>query len=162
VEIVERITDLACPLEWTKVCPEPELVLCLNFAWYAIAYELEVDQEVRGLISYDDFSPSSYLLETLDAGEIKSALIDVRRWQGKAQTAYESIYRGLYRQRALRRDEYDKHYPRTALAPEEVVAESRKRGEALAERKAAGLPAVKLYRAHLHGKEYRLVIKRTE
>lgn len=127
----DLITDLTCPLEWTKVCPEPELVLWLNFAWYAIAYELEVDQEVRGLISHDDFSPSSYLLETLDAGEIKSALINVRRWRGEAQTAYESIYRGLYRQRALRRDEYDKHYPRTALTPEEVVAESRKRGEAV-------------------------------
>jgi Protein of unknown function (DUF2971) len=32
----------------------------------------------------------------------------------------------------------------------------------LAERRTAGLPPVKLYRAHLHGKEYRLVIRRAE
>jgi hypothetical protein len=131
VERDDLIKDLACPLEWSKVCPEPELALWLNFAWYAIAYELEVDQEVRGLISYDDFSPSAYELKTLDAGEVKSALINARSWQGKAQKAYEKIYRGLHRQRALRRDEFDKHYPRTALTPEEVVAESRKRGEAV-------------------------------
>lgn len=134
MQIVERdelIEDLACPLEWAKVCNEPELVLWLNFAWYAIACVHEVDQEVRGLISYDSFSPSFDPLETFDAPEIRSALINVRSWLGGARQAYEAIYRGLYRQRALRRDELDKHYPRTALAPEEVVAESRKRGEAV-------------------------------
>jgi hypothetical protein len=32
----------------------------------------------------------------------------------------------------------------------------------LAERQAAGYPPVKLYRAHLHGREYRLVIRRAQ
>jgi hypothetical protein len=35
-------------------------------------------------------------------------------------------------------------------------------GGLLAERKAAGYPPVKLYTAHLHGKEYRLVVRRAE
>lgn len=131
MERSDLINLLNCPLEWAQVCKEPELVLWLNFAWYAIAYELEVDQEVRGLMSYDDFTPLSLELETHDAGEIKSALVNVRTWHGAAQKAYEKVYRGLYRQRALRRDELDKHYAQRALTPTEVVAESKKRGEAV-------------------------------
>jgi hypothetical protein len=92
---------------------------------------LEVDREVRGLISYDDFTPSSFELGTLDAGEIKSALTNVRSWYQAAQKAYERVYRGLYRQRALRRDEMDKHYAQRALTHVEVVKESKKRGVAV-------------------------------
>jgi hypothetical protein len=127
----DLIKDLACPIEWVKVCEEQELVLWLNFAWYAIACDLEVDREVRGLISYDGFAPSAFELESLDAGEIESTKTNVATWRQMATERYEKVYGRLYRQRALRRDEMAKHYAHRSLMSADVIADSKKRGDAV-------------------------------
>lgn len=125
------IKSLSCPLEWGEVCAEAELVVWLKVAWYAVAREHEVDREVRGLISYDDFAPSSFELETFDADEVKAALTNVCSWHKTATKAYKMAYGGLYRQRALRRDEMGKHYAQRALTADEVMAESKERGDSV-------------------------------
>jgi hypothetical protein len=123
---------LTCPLNWSTVCDEIELVHWLQFAWYAIAHRYQVDGEVQVLVSYDDFAPSVPELDLLDEhSDLRSELLNVRTWHAKAKEEYLMHYQNLHRQRALRRDEYPKHYPNLTWTLKQVVAESKKRGDAV-------------------------------
>jgi hypothetical protein len=123
---------LTCPLDWPAVCDEIELVHWLRFAWYAVAHRYQVDGEVQGLISYDEFAPSPSELELLDEhSDLGPELINVRTWHAKAVEEYLARYQNLHRQRALGRAEYSKHYPNPGWTLEEVCAESKKRGQAV-------------------------------
>ncbi len=123
---------LTCPLNWSAVCDEIELVRWLQFAWYATACKYQVDGEIQRLISYDDFAPSTSELDFLEEHlELRTELINVRERHTDAKEECLKNYQNLHRQRALRRDEYPKHYPNPSWTLEKVCAESVKRGDAV-------------------------------
>lgn len=128
MEREELVRLLSCPINWSEICPETELVYWLNFVWFSACHRCQIEREVSLLFHYEDCALHPEEIEDLDDYEITSALHKVQGWHAAALEEFLSFSQRFAHLSAVGARTYSKHYSVQAGSATAIAKKSLSRG----------------------------------